>query len=688
MGKSVSLYVDLKDSIFQTPRNSAVVQLFNYPATLSDGTITGTQAVSSDGTTVVGYQSANRGRYHFRNIPSGKYYTVVVSGGGITTFVPEGFEKWSVTQAPDFTGTDVPWKDGEVDSIATKIESLSVGSSSGVNLGDGTGVFFQKVGSVFQFKTLKSGANMSISTDSSTITFTSAQDGTTNTRLSVLEASDIIQDVEIADLTTSDGTQNTRLTSREVVDGTQNTRLTVVEGSVATNSSNITTLQTSDGTQNTRLTAIESKDGTQDTTLTALISSASTNSSNITTLQTSDGTQNTRLTTIEGAYASTGVNVGTGEGLFIDKSGTTLRFKPLKQGSNITLTSDSTSVTIASSASGEVNTASNLGAGTGVFAQKSGVDLQFKSLRVSSDSTVSTDTTTVTISRVTPTNIKYVSPAFSGLGAPYYTTPALAVASAVSGDLIIVFPATYDGAGSPCITLKDGVNWYLHKGVTLTNTSGTTIHTITDGGASITCTISGEGDISRITAGTGSAVYLSGASTNFTLYCNTITNSQGVTLYLGNYPSGISFIKAKSISCTGAFTTISNSSSGTIEADTITGTSGSVVTHSAGTVYLKVKEVSTATSGVRGVYMDNTGTLHIMCNRIKTTSGNPIRKDGGTMYLYGGLVLVASPSVDTITAGTAQNVSYYGTIVGSYTVNANITNIITGTSLINDTDVA
>lgn len=39
-------------------------------------------------------------------------------------------------------------------------------------------------------------------------------------------------------------------------------------------------------------------------------------------------------------------NVGTGSGIFAQKSGTTLQFKSLKGGSNITLGSDGTSITI------------------------------------------------------------------------------------------------------------------------------------------------------------------------------------------------------------------------------------------------------------------------------------------------------------------------------------------------------
>jgi len=50
------------------------------------------------------------------------------------------------------------------------------------------------------------------------------------------------------------------------------------------------------------------------------------------------------------------------------------------------------------SGGGEANTASNIGSGTGIFAQKVGVDLEFKSLVAGTNVTINSDATTVTIS--------------------------------------------------------------------------------------------------------------------------------------------------------------------------------------------------------------------------------------------------------------------------------------------------
>ena len=71
-------------------------------------------------------------------------------------------------------------------------------------------------------------------------------------------------------------------------------------------------------------------------------------------------------------------------------------------GSNITITSQSNgAVSIASSGgggSGDITNASNLGSGEGIFAQKSGTVLDFKSLVVSSGLSISSNTTSITLS--------------------------------------------------------------------------------------------------------------------------------------------------------------------------------------------------------------------------------------------------------------------------------------------------
>lgn len=81
-----------------------------------------------------------------------------------------------------------------------------------------------------------------------------------------------------------------------------------------------------------------------------------------------------------GGEVNTASNVGTGEGVFKQKVAEDLEFKSLVAGTNVSLISDVDTITISSTDTGEVNTASNVGGGSGLFKQKTGVDLEFKTL--------------------------------------------------------------------------------------------------------------------------------------------------------------------------------------------------------------------------------------------------------------------------------------------------------------------
>lgn len=97
-----------------------------------------------------------------------------------------------------------------------------------------------------------------------------------------------------------------------------------------------------------------------------------------------------------GVSNTAGANIGTGVGVFSQKSGDTLLFKSIKQGTGTTITSNDNEVIISSEASSV--TASNLGAtGEGVFSAKVGSDLQFKKIKAGTNVTLSSDSNSVTI---------------------------------------------------------------------------------------------------------------------------------------------------------------------------------------------------------------------------------------------------------------------------------------------------
>lgn len=96
--------------------------------------------------------------------------------------------------------------------------------------------------------------------------------------------------------------------------------------------------------------------------------------------------------------AINGSNVGTGEKVFKTKNGNTLEFRKVATaaaGQHFAVATVGDTIEFKNTA--EVNTASNLGAGSSLFAQKTGEDLQFKSIVGGTNITVTNDANTVTI---------------------------------------------------------------------------------------------------------------------------------------------------------------------------------------------------------------------------------------------------------------------------------------------------
>jgi hypothetical protein len=96
-----------------------------------------------------------------------------------------------------------------------------------------------------------------------------------------------------------------------------------------------------------------------------------------------------------------GTNVGaTGASVFKGKTGLNLEFRKLVAGANTTITENANEIVIASTGggSGEVNTASNVGGGQILFKQKTGVNLEFKTLVAGTNITLTPGVDTITIS--------------------------------------------------------------------------------------------------------------------------------------------------------------------------------------------------------------------------------------------------------------------------------------------------
>ena len=98
------------------------------------------------------------------------------------------------------------------------------------------------------------------------------------------------------------------------------------------------------------------------------------------------------------AAAVDGANVGTGESVFKAKNGNNLEFRKLDTsgaGQHFEIATVGDSIEFKNTA--EINTASNIGAGEVLFAQKMNEDLQFKSIVAGTNIAISSDADTVTI---------------------------------------------------------------------------------------------------------------------------------------------------------------------------------------------------------------------------------------------------------------------------------------------------
>lgn len=90
-------------------------------------------------------------------------------------------------------------------------------------------------------------------------------------------------------------------------------------------------------------------------------------------------------------------NLGAGGQVFANKTGSTANLRSIVGGTNVTVTQNTNDLTISASDTGEVNTASNLGSGAGVWFDKQGVDLRFKSLTAGTGITLTPSSTEILI---------------------------------------------------------------------------------------------------------------------------------------------------------------------------------------------------------------------------------------------------------------------------------------------------
>lgn len=165
---------------------------------------------------------------------------------------------------------------------------------------------------------------------------------------------------------------------------------------------------------------------------------------------------------------------------------------------------------------------------------------------------------------------------------PFLTLTA-AQTAASSGDLIHVLPGSYTLTTA---LGKNGVNWHLEAGVTITATSTAlaSMSVFSDGGTAMTFVVSGEGNLVGVgtndAATSAACVRVSHASSVISVWCNSITQSTA------NSPE--------------------------------TGTSAGCVYQTAGSVYVDAKTISISSVDTYGVWWIN-GRMVVHASLIEAT---------------------------------------------------------------------
>lgn len=111
-----------------------------------------------------------------------------------------------------------------------------------------------------------------------------------------------------------------------------------------------------------------------------------------------------------------------------------------------------------SAGSGEANTASNLGVGNGIYANKVGVDLQFKSLIAGSNVTLTPGVNDITIAASGGGGVALYDKIIDAAGGGDYTSIATAVATEAANTTFFIKAGTYNETAN--ITMKSGQKLY------------------------------------------------------------------------------------------------------------------------------------------------------------------------------------------------------------------------------------
>jgi len=343
-----------------------------------------------------------------------------------------------------------------------------------------------------------------------------------------------------------------------------------------------------------------------------------------------------------------GTNLGAGDGIFAQKNGNNLQFKTISGVGAVYITTDANVVTISGTDTGEVNTASNLGNGIGLFDSKSGSDLRFNSV--------------------------------SGVGN---------VNATLEGNVVII-SGTGDGAGDvvgPASATANAIAVYSGTTGKIIKNSSASISDITDNTTNI-ATVSGVAaqNTIDITTNTGNIANVSGVA--FSAVQSGINLGGGIDIFSGKNGTDLQFNTVSgvgNVAITVEGNTIVFSGTGDGNGDVVgpasatddalavyDGTTGKLIKNSSASVS-DITDNATNIATVSGVSAQNTVDISTNTTNIATVSG------------------VAAQNAIDISTNTTDIVTVSGlTVTNAGNISTNATNIATvsGVAAQNTIDIA
>jgi len=179
-------------------------------------------------------------------------------------------------------------------------------------------------------------------------------------------------------------------------------------------------------------------------------------------------------------------------------------------------------------------------------------------------------------------SVKYVSPVYSGDAFNYtFSTLQSAIDWSGAGTLIVVAPGDY----AEQITLKNGVNIYLHKGANLNYKSNNSGYLLRDNNLALACGIYGEGTLERTSSDANAIGIKLQANSYLEIYCNTLKLEASASSAVLLNTTGNLTVKANNVLLTSASSGLKNYARMNVEADSCY-VSGSFTNYT-GQFYLK-----------------------------------------------------------------------------------------------------